>query len=80
MKAVGYFDETNLIKKKITLIEIVGQIAPNFDYSLDINQFTFLVDELREVAPEAFKKATEKKDGNVDLLALLDHIYSNESF
>jgi hypothetical protein len=75
MKVVGYFDETNLIKKKLTLIGIIGQVAPLLDYSMDIDQFTFLVDELKLIAPESLEKATENKDGKVNLLELLNHIY-----
>jgi len=75
LEHVGYFEENDPVKKKITLLEVVGQIAPNIDYKLKVKKFPLLADELKVLFQKAFEQSFNGRDDALDLLQFLDLVY-----
>lgn len=74
LEDLGYFSEKDLKRKKLILLEVVGQIAPNFEYSLNVTQYSFLVEELKSLYPSSYAKSVGKNGKSVDLFIFLEDV------
>jgi hypothetical protein len=55
-------------------VGVVGQIAPNLEYSLNTIEYSYLADELKKIYPFSYEKSVEGNNKSVDLLVFLEHV------